>query len=309
MATEPTEPIEPTEPTEPQKSKEHPSTYFVQDRSNEEELIRLHIQDQLVTTGMGGVLPEQDGRFQRVLDVGCGTGNWLITLAQQAPTSSLLIGVDVSRRMIEYARAQAQAAGVADRVEFHVMDALRMLEFPRNYFDLVNQRFGMSYLRTWDWPQLLQEYQRVTRPGGIIRITESDMVTSNSSALNVLCDLFFSALNRAGHFFFPERDGVTRALEPTMHQAGLLNLQTRVHRLEYHAGTPEGQLFAEDMKHTFRTGVPFLRKWTQVPSEYDSIYQQALQAMQQPGFVAPWRLLTAWGTAPDTAEKQIFDSH
>jgi hypothetical protein len=37
---------------EPQK-KEQPSTYFVQDRSNEEELTRLYIQDQMLTAGMG----------------------------------------------------------------------------------------------------------------------------------------------------------------------------------------------------------------------------------------------------------------
>jgi SAM-dependent methyltransferase len=139
--------------TEPQKPKEHPSTYFVQDRSNENELTRLRIQDQLLTKGMGGVLPKQEhtDQFQRVLDVGCGTGNWLITLAQQLPTATLLVDADVSLRIVKYAREQAQAAGVADRVEFHVMDALRMLEFPRHSFDLVNQRLGTSYLRTWDW--------------------------------------------------------------------------------------------------------------------------------------------------------------
>lgn len=189
------------------------------------------------------------------------------------------------------------------------MDALRMLEFPRKYFDLVNQRLGMSYLRTWDWPGLLQEYQRVTKPGGIIRITEADITMSNTPTLPLMNDLFTNALNRAGHFFFPERDGVTRVLESTMHQAGLLNLQTRVHQLEYHAGTTEAQLFAEDIKHVFRTGLPFLRKWTQVPSDYENLYKQMLWEMQQPDFVATWRLLTVWGTNPSTVEKQIFDSH
>ena len=299
--------------TGPQKPKEHPSTYFVQDRSNEDELARLRVQDQFLTMKMGGVLPEQEalGRFQRVLDVGCGTGGWLITLAQQVPSAPLLVGVDASRRMVEYARSQAQAAGVADRVEFHVMDALRMLEFPRHYFDLVNQRFGVSYLRTWDWPNLLQEYRRVTRPGGIIRITEGDIPggNGNSPAFNTLYDLIYNAFARAGHFFFPERDGVTRALEPTLHQAGLLNLQTRVYQLDQRAGTPEGQLVAEDIKHLFRTGAPFLRKWTTVPDDYEKIYQQALHEMRQPDFVSIGRLVTIWGVNPGAAAKQVFDLH
>ncbi len=290
--------------TEPQEPKEHPSTYVVQDRSNEEEMNRLHLQDQLVTRGMGGVLPEQGdlSRFRHVLDVGCGTGNWIIALAQQVPTASLLIGADVSHRMLEYARSQAQAAGLADRVEFHMMDALRMLEVPQKSFDLVNQRLGLGYLRTWEWPGLLQEYQRVCRAGGIIRITESDMLVCNTPACSALQDLFTDALIRAGHLFFPERDGVTRALEPTMHKAGILNLQTRVHKLEYRAGTPEGQLFAEDIKHIFRTLLPFLRKWTKVPENYEHLYQQALQEMQQPDFVATWRLLTVWGINPPAIE-------
>ena len=297
--------------TEPQKPKEHPSTYFVQDRSNEEELTRLRVQDQLLTKGMGGVLPEQEDldRFQRVLDVGCGTGGWLITLAQQLPNTTMLVGADVSLRMVQYARSRAEAAGVADRVEFHVMDALRMLEFPRHSFDLVNRRLGMGYLRTWDWPGLLQEYQRVTKPGGIIRITEGDLGGSNTSAFNACHDLIYDALNRAGHIFFSERDGVMRALEPTMHQAGLLNLQTRSHVLEYRAGTPEGQAYAEDVKHAFRTFLPFLRKWTQVPSDYESIYEQMLQEMQQSNFVATWRMLTCWGTNSWTDKKQVFDPH
>src|SRR5437660_169504 len=87
-------------PTEPQR--EHPSTYVVEDRSNEDELKRLVLQDQMVTTSMGGVLPEQPEpeRFQRVLDVGCGTGGWLIEVAKAYPQISLLVGVDVSGRML-----------------------------------------------------------------------------------------------------------------------------------------------------------------------------------------------------------------
>src|SRR5689334_19537029 len=67
-----------------EKKQELPSTYIVQDRSNREELIRLDEQDRLITSVMGVFLPEQEdpGSFQRVLDVGCGTGGWLINLAK-----------------------------------------------------------------------------------------------------------------------------------------------------------------------------------------------------------------------------------
>lgn len=39
--------------------KDHPSTYFVQDRTNKDERTRVQIQDTMITKEMGGVLPEQ----------------------------------------------------------------------------------------------------------------------------------------------------------------------------------------------------------------------------------------------------------
>ncbi len=62
--------------SESHEKKEQPSTYMVQDRSNQEEMERLRVQDQMFTQNMGGVLPEQSdpAHFQSVLDVGCGTG-------------------------------------------------------------------------------------------------------------------------------------------------------------------------------------------------------------------------------------------
>jgi hypothetical protein len=40
----------------------------------------------------------------------------------------------------------------------------------------------------------------------------------------------------------------------------------------------------------------YLQKWTRVPDDYQELYQQALEEMQQPDFVATHVLTTAWGT-------------
>src|SRR5260370_32952155 len=281
---------------------EHPSPYVVQDRSGEEELTRLRIQDEMVTTSMGGVLPEQADptSFQRVLDVGCGTGGWLIETAKTYPTISLLIGVDVSSRMVQYARAQAEAEQVSDRVQFAVMDALRMLEFPTNYFDLVNQRFGVGYLRTWDWPKLLSEFLRVAVPGRVIRSTEGNILPENTSpALTHLYHLLLQAFYQSGHLFTQESDGITGQLARLLHQYGVQLVQTRSYTGEGRAGTIEGQRFYEDMSRVFRTLLPFLRKWTRVPADSERISHQALSEMQQPDFVESGRVLTAWGNKPE----------
>jgi ubiquinone/menaquinone biosynthesis C-methylase UbiE len=58
---------------------------------------------------------------------------------------------------------------------------LRMLAFPNGFFDLVNLRCGSSFVRTWEWPKLLEEMRRVCRPDGVLRLTEPAILTHSSS--------------------------------------------------------------------------------------------------------------------------------
>ena len=281
---------------EPRKS-ELESTYFVQDRRNKEELARLTMQDHMITTSMGGVLPEQTDPtiFHHALDVACGTGGWAIEAAKVYPTMSL-VGIDISERMINYARERAKTEQVSDHVEFHVMDALRTLEFPPASFDLVNLRLGVSFVRTWEWRNLVKEFRRVTRQGGIIRLTECDNAESNSPSQTRFAHLVHQALYNAGNSFRPQNDGLTSELAPLLIRHGLANVQTQDHTLKYRAGTPESHLFAEDTQYLFKTLRPFIQKWTRLPEDYDALYHQALTEMQQMDFVATWKFVTAWGS-------------
>lgn len=294
-------------PTPSQPQKQHYSgTYFVHDRENEEEIRRVADQDWLVTASMGGVLAEQSeaSTFRRGLDVACGTGGWVIEAAETYPEMSL-VGVDVNRHMIEYARAQADAHHVGDRVEFRVMDALSILDFPDASFDLVNLRFAISFVRTWDWPRVLSELLRVLRPGGVVRLTDEEVIhQSNSPAAMQFCEMVLCALFRSWHLFAQESAGLTAHLAPLLSRHGCQQVQTKAHALQYRAGTHEGQKYIEDGMRMFRTLRPFLQKWGCMRKDYDTICQQALEEMQRPDFCATWHLLTTWGSKPKSKTQQ-----
>ncbi len=57
---------------------------------------------------------------QRVLDIGCGWGGMALTLAQDYGVS--VVGITLSEEQHKVATARARAAGLADRVEFRLMD-------------------------------------------------------------------------------------------------------------------------------------------------------------------------------------------
>jgi ubiquinone/menaquinone biosynthesis C-methylase UbiE len=281
------------------RGQDNPSQYVVEDRSSNAEMIRLMIQDNLVTAGMGGPLPEQSdpASLHRVLDIGCGPGGWLLEMAARYPHMSL-VGIDISWRMIEYARDEAQARKLTDGVEFHVMDVLRPLKIPDGSFDLINMRFGASFLQVKDWPGLLSELLRVTRPGGIVRITDSGMTQSTSSAQTRLGQMVLCALYRSGHSLTAESPGVTHELPRLLSESGCQQVRSKHYVMELVAGTVGAQNFYHDMMYAYQTGKPFLQKMGCVSEDYDALYEQALIEMQQPDFRVTWPLLTVWGTKP-----------
>jgi ubiquinone/menaquinone biosynthesis C-methylase UbiE len=281
------------------RGQDNPSQYFVEDRSSNPEMIRLMIQDTLITTGMGGPLSEQPdpASLHRVLDIGCGPGGWILEAARLYPHMNLT-GIDISWRMIEYARAETQARKLTDGVEFLVMDALRPLEFPDASFDLVNLRAGASFLLVTDWPRLLNEMLRVTRPGGIVRVTDNGVTQSTSPAYNRFVQMLLCAFYRSGHSLTEEKLGVTHELDRLLAESGCQQVQTKDYALELVAGTVGGQNLYENARFGFQTLLPFLQKWGCASEDYDALYEQALIELQQPDFRATWPLVTAWGTKP-----------
>lgn len=104
---------------------------------------------------------------QRVLDVASGIGTTAVLLAAEHDVE--VLGVDLGAAQVNKATARAQAAGVADRVEFHVGDA-EQLPLPNGEFDVVVSE--CAFCTFPDKPTAAAEAARVLRPGGRLGLTD-----------------------------------------------------------------------------------------------------------------------------------------
>ena len=99
---------------------------------------------------------------QRVLEIGCGTGHALVSLANDVGQSGRVHGIDSSFGMIAVARRRIRSAGLQN-VTLTIGDA-RAVCFPSNVFDAVFMSFTLElFERT---PEVLAEARRVLSVGG-----------------------------------------------------------------------------------------------------------------------------------------------
>lgn len=276
-------------------------TTYVADPNDELEMTRLVQQDSLITQGMGGLFPEQSdlSSIHSILDIACGPGGWALQVAQTYPEIEVT-GVDLSIRMIMYARAQALIFDVPN-AHFRLMDVLKPLDFPDGSFDMVNARLLFAFMPPPSWPTFLQECLRVTRPGGIIRLTECEFPLTSSPAVEEINALTIRAFHLAGKSFSPDGHhiAITPVLSSFLHDAGCQNIQQKAHVLDYSAGKKAREYFYSDYKTSFQVGLPFLLKSGLTTAEaFNTLYQQALKEIWSEEFRAIQFFLTVWGERP-----------
>ena len=110
-------------------------------------------------------------------------------------------------------------------------------------------------------------------------------------------------LYRGGYLFTEENTGLTGYLAELLTKAWCEDVQTKAYPLEFRAGTPEGQLFCEDLKYLQQAVRPFLQKLIVRPKDYDTLIQQSEKDIERPDFWAVWPLVVAWGRKPSTDSK------
>ena len=102
----------------------------------------------------------------RVLDVGCGTGNFSIKLACRGME---VLGVDVSRPMLKEAREKVKKMDEELKISFRQMDA-KDLDFPDGSFDHAFSMATIEFVPDEDKEKFVQEMLRIVKPGGRVLI-------------------------------------------------------------------------------------------------------------------------------------------
>jgi ubiquinone/menaquinone biosynthesis C-methylase UbiE len=273
------------------------NTYII-DPESSAEMARLIDQSRCMNEAMGSLFPDNVDLtgVHTALDVACGPGEWVQEVAPLYPHIEI-IGIDISMLMIKYATQRARIQKLAN-ASFQIMDVRSPLTFPDGAFDLVNARFMAAFLPRNEWPQVIKEFVRLTRAGGTIVLTETDIFgqgSTNSPALEELNGLCREAVYLAG-LYSSTGTLITSILGQLLQEAGCHTIQHKWHSLDFSAGTSAHSVIYSNLSFAFKLVQPFLLKMVKTTQEHlDELYEQGMQEMMRDDFRADTKFLTVWG--------------
>ena len=127
-------------------------------------------------TELANALPAES---KNVLDVGCGTGIVMFSIARRLPKTTKITGLDLSPVMLATARGNAEHQGFGDRFDFVVGDA-EALALEDCTVDAVTSLYAWRHLP--NPAKATAEVFRVLKPGGTFAVAVGSAPPLTSSA-------------------------------------------------------------------------------------------------------------------------------
>lgn len=126
------------------------------------------------------LMPELDGHFEKIIDIGCGFGRSFDELAKRF-SPALIVGMDADPEL--EARASAAAVACAAPVRLHAANAAQM-DFPDNEFDLVFCH--QTFHHIVEQHVAMDEFFRILKPSGVLLFAESTRRYIHSLPIKIL---------------------------------------------------------------------------------------------------------------------------
>lgn len=147
-----------------------PQESAVYTHGHHESVLRSHTWR--TAANSAGYLLDHLKPHMKVLDVGCGPGTITADLAALVPDGSVT-GLEHAPEVLDRARAAADERGLTN-VDFAVGD-VHDLDHPDDTFCVVHAHQVLQHVG--DPVQALREMRRVTKPGGLVAVRDSDYAT------------------------------------------------------------------------------------------------------------------------------------
>ncbi|KAI0826772.1 hypothetical protein BC628DRAFT_1319286 [Trametes gibbosa] len=149
-------------------------------RSYDRQVVDMDVWDSLWQCQMGGSVTMHlfETPPARVLELGCGTGTWILNAAREWKDSHF-VGLDVVPLHPDL--LQVGSFDLASRITWIQANFLEKLPFPNEEFDYVRLVRVARGVPEDKWDGLLEEITRVMKPGGAFEMWEEDLCFPGSS--------------------------------------------------------------------------------------------------------------------------------
>ena len=225
------------------------------------EVARVYFGHPYMIDALGSVVPPAIdlGNVRRVLDVGCGQGEWARRLVREHPEIQV-IGLDTSLPLIHEAVGLARAEKL-ESLAFYQIGTAQALDFPEQSFDLVHAHSLASFISNAMWSRILEEMLRVLKEGGWLNLVDYEHGTTASEAFNQLAALGMEGVRALGGGASPSSPSLGGAVRLYSHlvDIGLLDVAYTMHLVDFGVNShPTTRAFLDDFVVDMTKFKPFL---------------------------------------------------